>query len=62
MRRAVGEGVEPSRSGYVIANGSHTLRHRDKEVCLPVSPSYSMFLFSFVDTNISTMDYLMQIF
>jgi len=45
MRRAVGEGVEPSRSGY-----SHCwkfpiyLRHRDKEVCLPkISPSYRIF-------------------
>ncbi len=35
MRRAVGEGVEPSRSGYHVAAVSHILRHRDKEVCLP---------------------------
>ncbi len=35
MRRAVGEGVEPSRSGYHVAMVSQNLRHRDKEVCLP---------------------------
>jgi len=35
MRRAVGEGVEPPRSGYHVAMVSQTLRHRDKEVCLP---------------------------
>ena len=35
MRRAVGEGVEPSQSGYAVASVSHSLRHRDEEVCLP---------------------------
>ena len=40
----------------LLLSGSHSLRHRDKEVCLPISPPYSIYL-SFeelVDTNVST--------
>jgi hypothetical protein len=46
MRRAVGEGIEPSRSGYYhVSVVFHDLRHRDKEVCLPkISPSYSIYI------------------
>lgn len=52
MRRAVGEGVEPSRSSYLIAKVSQTLRHRDKEVCLPNFTILQDIYFLFVDTNI----------
>ncbi len=46
MRRAVGEGVEPSRSGYHVAMVSQNLRHRDKEVCLPNFTILQFSLFS----------------
>lgn len=46
MRRAVGEGVEPSRSSYHVAMVSYILRHRDKEVCLPNFTILQFSLFS----------------